>query len=179
MKINLEKITETFIKELCKEPNIKEAFIREGVIEDERLEYNRWIKDRDDKKWLMYFDEINNKRYGFNSHGEWCEIFGYNNPNYDKNNTYATLQEVETALIDEAKKRRYANGITCLFGYVRQERTLQSDVLEFDINLNIITCGGNIIFKNGKWAEIVTEPLTIEPLTIEQRLEKLERKMNL
>jgi len=34
MKIKLENITETFVKELCKEPNIKEAFVREGIIDE-------------------------------------------------------------------------------------------------------------------------------------------------
>jgi hypothetical protein len=34
MEIKLENITETFVKELCKEPNIKEAFVREGIIEE-------------------------------------------------------------------------------------------------------------------------------------------------
>lgn len=29
-------LTETFVKELCKEPNIKEAFVREGIIEENR-----------------------------------------------------------------------------------------------------------------------------------------------
>jgi hypothetical protein len=33
MEIKLENITETFVKELCKEPNIKEAFVRDGIIE--------------------------------------------------------------------------------------------------------------------------------------------------
>jgi hypothetical protein len=36
MEIKLKNITETFVKELCKEPNIKEAFIREGIIEETR-----------------------------------------------------------------------------------------------------------------------------------------------
>jgi hypothetical protein len=27
------QLSETFVKELCKEPNIKEAFVREGIIE--------------------------------------------------------------------------------------------------------------------------------------------------
>jgi len=27
-------LTETFVKELCKEPNIKEAFVREGIIDE-------------------------------------------------------------------------------------------------------------------------------------------------
>jgi hypothetical protein len=38
MEIKLENISETFVKELCKEPNIKEAFIREGIIEETKQE---------------------------------------------------------------------------------------------------------------------------------------------
>jgi hypothetical protein len=34
MEIKLENITETFVKELCKDPNIKDAFVREGIIEE-------------------------------------------------------------------------------------------------------------------------------------------------
>jgi hypothetical protein len=33
MEIKLENITETFVNELCKEPNIKEAFVREGIVD--------------------------------------------------------------------------------------------------------------------------------------------------
>ena len=35
MEIKLDNITTTFVKELIKEPNIKEAFVREGIIEEE------------------------------------------------------------------------------------------------------------------------------------------------
>jgi hypothetical protein len=38
MEIKLENISEIFVKELCKEPNIKEAFIREGIIEETKQE---------------------------------------------------------------------------------------------------------------------------------------------
>jgi len=38
MEIKLENITETFVKELCKEPNIKEAFVREGIVEKTKQE---------------------------------------------------------------------------------------------------------------------------------------------
>lgn len=161
MKINLENINEGLILELAKEPNIREILEREGVIKSqELLELNRWIKDDNYKVWMVYFTE--NCRYGINAHGEWFNIDYLGSLYHDKNNRYATPEEVETALINEAKRRRYANGITCLFGDVREKRTLQSDVLKFHINLNIITCGGDVIFKNGKWAEIVTETLTIE-----------------
>jgi hypothetical protein len=35
MEIKLENISETFVKELCKEPNIKDAFVREGIVKEE------------------------------------------------------------------------------------------------------------------------------------------------
>lgn len=42
MEIKLENITETFVNELCKEPNIKEAFVREGII-DEIIEIKKSV----------------------------------------------------------------------------------------------------------------------------------------
>jgi len=35
-------LTETFVKELCKEPNIKEAFVREGIV-DEIIEIKKSV----------------------------------------------------------------------------------------------------------------------------------------
>lgn len=42
MKIKLKQISKEFVKELIKEPNIKEAFIREGII-DETIEIKKSV----------------------------------------------------------------------------------------------------------------------------------------
>lgn len=41
-KYKTYQLSETFVKELCKEPNIKEAFIREGII-DETIEVKKSV----------------------------------------------------------------------------------------------------------------------------------------
>lgn len=150
MKIKLENISETFVKELCKEPNIKEAFIREGIIEE--INYGSWIKDDSEPDWLTRYEK--NKNYGVDYKGNWFE----NSYNYtlQPEDRLATTQEVETALINEAKNRGYENKITTI---VLENKTymLEFEKGTYQLIGNILFYQGAPIFNNGTWAKIIEE----------------------
>ena len=74
----------------------------------------------------------------------------------------ATEEEVSEALINEAKKRGYKEGVKCKFGIIEDIRTIETNDFVFKLEYNTLGIklkNGNadIIFKNGKWAEIIEE----------------------
>ena len=120
-----------------------------------------WYKHKNNshKEWLMY-DDFKGNRFGFGITGVWssngCDI-GY----IEEYCEPATDKEVETALIKEAKKRGFKEGVK--FKSVAGEHSYYTlDILKpyFDgERLYLSSCG--VIFKNGKWAEIIEEPKTV------------------
>jgi hypothetical protein len=87
----------------------------------------------------------------------------------------ATPQEVETALINEAKKRGFKEG--CSFNavvFMNSQRQLfnSSGKLDFDHfdNNNVIYIDGYAVFENGKWAEILPQPTEMTVEEIEAKL---------
>ena len=129
------------------------------------LEYNHWIKNDEDPKWLIYFDKNNKKRYGFDSYGNWFESLVCYNPNAEKGSRYASAKEVETALISEGKNRGYENCIVV-------NSFIDNKELEIIEDNKIQYLGGYydkyhffqkntcnvLIYKKGTWAEIIENP---------------------
>ena len=127
------------------------------------LEYGRWIKDDSNPMWLTF--QINeSKKYGFNGVGDWFEKDTEYDATKDTSNRYATHQEIATALINEAKKRGYKTSITCKFGLAKDIRTIIFDVFNYSKEDGSLSLGQDIIFINGKWAEIVTPKMTKEQI---------------
>jgi len=166
-------ITKEQILEL-KDPIVKEWF--PNVFET-RLEVGKWYKDKY-KRLFQVTSLLNYKEclgigfgciggYYGNEHKLPWEING--------SEVEATEQEVETALINEAKKRGFKNGVWVktingtkkrikgdLFFYFKENKIMS--MFDFD-GMN------GLIFHNGKWAEI------IPTLTQKEAEEKLNVKI--
>ena len=107
--------------------------------------------------------------YGFQD-GLFCKDYTAS-INLDKSWTLATKEEVETALIAEAKRRGFKDGNhKCLRGETLPKCNKR---MYYDEDMNelrfTIESRYNVIFKNGKWAEIISEPIE---LTLEQIADK-------
>lgn len=187
MKIKLKQISKEFVKELCKEPNIKEAFIREGIIENDKLEVGKWY-NWINKELLFFITKIENDQiyyYGFDNgvfENDWIHIDNYFE--------LATPQEVETALINEAKKRGFKFGVTFNNAYNSECHNKNSGVVDSKISFLDYSKDGfqglhtnnQWIFYNGVWAEIIDETIEIKKSLIlntpnDLELGKLIRKM--
>jgi len=155
------------------------------------LETGKWYKSNLFEEKLYCFTKfeqcdgyVRRYYYGF-SEGVWRLDYTASNE-LDKSWTPATDKEVETALIEEAK-RKY-NGKTLnplnknlLIGYDYSGVKLNYNKSTFDSRkrLWVASCCGNyniIVFDNGKWAEIISEPIE---LTLEQRIEIIEEQLKI
>lgn len=109
--------------------------------------------------------------YGF-VNGDWFEktdISDFTTLNLRQ----STPEEVETALINEAKKRGFKEGVK--FKSVSPNIDGETDILiNGDIYYSVIgnyvysSCG--YIFQNGKWATIIEQPTEMTVAEIEQKL---------
>lgn len=122
----------------------------------------------DPKKALILYDE-KDSLCCFDHSGKYTNYYG--NP---KNDGYiiteATPQEVETALINEAKKRGYVLGCTWMKGYFTAS---EGDSFNFDIESNSLYLQGATVFRNGIW-EVVG---IIETITIQEAEKLLNKKI--
>jgi hypothetical protein len=93
--------------------------------------------------------------YGF-FRGKWIQQ-NWSWSNYYKDVILATHKEVEEALIKEAKKRGFKEGLVTKYGEItnRYEHNFNSRDKSFHFH-NIM------VFENGKWAEIIKETITKE-----------------
>lgn len=95
--------------------------------------------------------------YGFSASGDWTNN-DYAHGQMYKEWTPATDKEVEAALIAEAKKRGFKEGVNVKgYSYTTCGHIYKS---EFENWLVLgVACGPNIvIFQEGNWAEIIEEP---------------------
>ena len=97
------------------------------------------------------------------SDGEWIENVRHSLSSHFKSYRLATEEEVVKALINEAIKRGYKKGVKCKFGTSKEIRTIETNNFFFEFNSNKLylrhSSGDNAdeIFRNGFWAEIVSE----------------------
>jgi hypothetical protein len=148
---------------------------------ESKLEVGRWYKSPEFGSSLFCVTKINRDyatAYGFNFIGKWQDKKDKFASSNLENKTLATPEEVETALINEAKKRGFKEGLK---GFIDQDlnkntnKKLMFSHLSFDEDYNWLCDGhGNVIFKNGKWATIIDQ--TTE-MTLEQRVSKLEEQI--
>jgi hypothetical protein len=132
-------------------------------------------------KW--YKSEIQNDLLFFNKEETQFGYIGYaiNNNGWEDNYQImyrldalylATDQEVETALIAEAKRRYSLEcGITLYFEFdeVPYSSTYFNSKLGFEYKNNTLFFCGGILFKDGKWAKIIYRPIEV---TLEEIAEK-------
>jgi len=102
--------------------------------------------------------------YGLDHNGEWCDV-GNNDWSFECDPfEWKLANELETdifkeALIKEAKKRGFRDGVKAIFckGTKNEQlRDLTGDVISYNSS-GQLCLGGNAIFYDGKWAEIVEE----------------------
>ena len=160
------ELTQEQIEELSKtkhgKRNLKKWFPEAF---ETKLEVGRWYKQKDEPKILALYDCFKNHRpyaYLFNAKGdyeykvEWSLI---ELPTYWE---LATEEEVREALINEAKKRWYKEGVKCKFGIIEEIRTIETNDFVFKLEYNTLGIklkNGNadVIFRSGKWAEIIEQ----------------------
>lgn len=156
------EITEEQIKDLANgkaKSKLKQLF---PEVFEKKLEVGKWYKCKGQENFLIFITSECN-RYGFDTDGKWFNVFKINSKiNLDSfNNAYyeATPEEVETALINKAKKMGYKpDNFTCLFGSSLHVLDVEE---QFFFNDNELWQGirgrANCVFKDGKWAEVVKQ----------------------
>ena len=137
----------------------------------EELEVGKWYWNGNGKTLLCCQSETGGG-YGFCSDGRWSNIIG---DVYRERYELATNEEVEAALIAEAKKRGiWETPINDCNGF--NERNKGSYRANFNGKLNLWSSVG-CVFKNGEWATLI-EPkptqMTIAQLEKLTGIEKLE-----
>ena len=123
------------------------------------LEVGVWYKDteRDYKRLVFITDNsgINNyKGYGFNNDRAWCDdILGFSLDDYQL--TKATKEEVQTALIKEAKKRGLWEVpiIDVCEGLIAGT----NDMYSVGLQQSVLWSSYGEVFEKGKWATIITK----------------------
>lgn len=111
--------------------------------------------------WIMNYQGSGNVCFGFNSTKK------YSNEYVMSNNAYwreATNQEIETALINEAKKRGFKEGVyyKSVGNFSNNNKAMIAKDLKYTGELPVLTDGnGGVIFNNGIWATIIE----IKPMT--------------
>lgn len=141
------------------------------------LEVEKWYKDiRHNSKALFYLEKIINhetngmKSYGFTINGDWTESCNRSNDVFQKFTEEATPQEVETALINEAKKR----GFNVYGAYIESTQGICGNITggRYVYSSNKLYYSGFVIFDNGQWAEII-ETITKEEAKQERSYSEL------
>ena len=160
------ELTQEQIDRLAEKKHAKELlqkFVPEAF--ETKLEVGKWYKLKDNPKILALYDCFKHHRpyaYIFNEKCDYeyrVEFSLFELPTYWE---LATEEEVREALINEAKKRGYKEGVKCKFGIIEDIRTLETNDFEFkfESNLLLVKCNdvtSDIIFRNGKWNEIIEE----------------------
>ena len=155
--------------------NIEKEFPK--LFKKDELEVGKWHLDGNkDDKFLICLTRLEGNLYygyGFDSDGKWVDDDGdfWGNA-YNDISRPATDKEVETALIKEAKKRGFKEGITVKGCDGRIGKRTAEHYLYFKEDNNIQSCEWDgldncLIFDNGKWATI------IETITKEQAEKEL------
>ena len=113
-----------------------------------------WYFAEDSKVFLHYFNGTE-KAYGFSWGKVWSNNLSVSSSKGDK----ASDKEVEQALIKEAKKRGFKEGVrfTCLYN-----KFIIDDCHPMLCSEGYLWIKGGCVFRDGKWATIIKETITKE-----------------
>ena len=138
-------------------------------LENEKPEFEvgKWYKlDTNDDEWVklivccteVFEDKISG--YGISSIGDWSSENHWFNKN--SKTRPATNEEVEAALIAEAKKRGFKEGVKVSRDWCKKkQQTIKENKIHYDTAVNALCFTGREVFRNGQWAEIIEEPKVI------------------
>jgi hypothetical protein len=173
--IDLSKLTTDHVVELCKEPNIKEFMINNGVVKNE-LEVGKWYKSPKYGQALFCLQEVKELRinaYGFDYNGVWHNLVDFGKLSNERE--LATPQEVATALKNEAvKKYKMGDKIEPIENLYYGGSKMIIDNLNFKYNFedNLLFVEDEkeyavFVFNKGVWADPIKEETYIKiPLSI-------------
>ena len=143
-----------------------------------KFEVGKWYKNGCFLGRITSCSNEDFKFYGFNAGGAWRDDDYYSFVDYslrDKNTREATNEEVQTALIKEAEKLGFKEGVKFELiegktGSINYDRIIDYEFryIHQQNELVIQMLGASYtIFKNGKWATIIEKPLTINGKKVE------------
>lgn len=156
---------------------LKEWFPEAFQIEVEAGKWYIWERTKDVLLFITGFDGDKVKGYGIKNN-DWfdnrsiSDYWGYKTDSYF---VPATDKEVETALIAEAKRRGFKGHfkVKPLWNSTYHFWSCSDNNIRFKNNTLFFS---SAIFKDGKWAEILSEPIE---LTLEQRIEIIEEQLKI
>jgi len=171
------KITKKQIKELHQSGDVSKLKEWYPSVFGEELEVGSWYyvdrKKEDEFKALVMFKGYGIETYGFSHYNIWTNIYGSHNTFKNERYIYtkATHQEIETALINEAKKRGFKKGVI-----VERPDSFINDgtvtILGGNFSLlnnNGLQLGGYAIMEHSTWAQII-KPKQMTQEQIEKEL---------
>lgn len=187
------EITNEQIKEVFERPELLKILFPDAFLETGKWYLRTFMGDTGLFNFSGRYDGNNNPLgYGVNIHGDWKDLDD-NGWLYDEIRL-ATAEEVETALINEAKKRGFEDGVKfkSLDGYDyhtigemdnwcdTEENFLRVESIKSEwFNYGGMGCSNPAIFLNGKWAEIIEETeieLTLDEIAEKFRVDRVKIK---
>jgi len=163
-----KKATQEWVRqEIAKYLDVKES---ESAASE--LQVGKWYSSRDGDylvcvSSLLGEDEGHFTAYGF-WHGVWQFSDADSMDNFNKDAVWieATYKEVEEALVNEAKKRGYKEGV--IVNLISRTSVCEGEIRYIKNwvgNISAVGFGNDVIFRQdtGKWAEIIQPELTELP----------------
>jgi len=156
---------------------------------ENKLEVGKWYKQNPMFGKLIFcfqgsFGNPTENVYGFDSEGIFKTKLGIHKEEINKY-VLATPQVVETALIQEAKKRGYKNGVVVNSFIHNKELEIKEDYkieylsdghdkLHFGVNGTCCV----VVYQKGKWAEIIETPTDIITIVEKYGKDKVQEYLN-
>ncbi len=169
------EVTTELIKEVHNQvsTDLKQRIEKELPDLFNKLEVGKWYKS---SGGCLFNYQKNDNVYGFFIDGKWT----FKNWEWIGNNVIlATEEEVKTALINEAVKRGFELGKKVKWNFEGSEgykcSNITKDDFEYFVNKNKLELSYDIIFDNGKWATLITEPTEKELLG--DKIKDLEKNL--
>jgi hypothetical protein len=141
----------------------------------EVFNFTGWAKyGKYESNWLGYFQD-NILQYGINAGDYWFNIDNgaKYNPAIDRPATY---EEIETALVKEAKKRGFVIGCKHSLTNGFKDVIASNERFGLDLKTNKLFFNNCTIFEKGTWAEVKKEPKPKYVLVSEKRYVSFGKK---
>lgn len=170
-KMNLEQRLEELQKEI---DSIKKELSCVKVDVKPKFEVDKWYYGiKSDGDWFLFRYTKTVKCEGYNriyysillEKDRYTENDYIANTQMENDSRLATPEEVKEALVKEAEKRGFKEGVRvdrvnlpCCEG-ISQVVTLNKVEFTYECyNNDVLECGGRAIYEKGTWAEIITKP---------------------